>query len=211
MTPATPTNALNEHFAEVIFSTNEMLIAQCYKEALSDKPLKSTVFQGSIVKIVSSYDSSFIAFGLIAKINNSSLDSVHRPSALGLTSKELEHLQPQVFDLLRKELEIYLFAYKEEGEIYNYPPSKPMMIHDFISKTTNDEVLELTKDISSLINLVKRNQLKPDLLSNVINLGYKLRKDDYNYLVKTGQELSLAFADEFDSLIQVLKRLSKTT
>ena len=211
MTSATSTNAFNEHFAEVIFSTNEMLIAQCYKEALSDKPLKSSVLQGSIVKIISSYDSSYIAFGLIAKINNSSLDSVHRPSALGLTSKELEHLQPQVFDLLRKELEIYLFAYKEEGEIYNYPPLKPMMIHDFISKATNDEVSELTKDISSLINLVKRNQLKPDLLSNVINLGYKLRKNDYSYLVKTGQELSLAFADEFDSLIQVLKRLSKNT
>ena len=209
MTSATPTNALNEHFAEVIFSTNEMLIAQCYKEALSNKPLKSSVFQGSIIKIVSSYDSSYEAFGLITKINNSSLDSVHRPSALGLTSKELEHLQPQVFDLLRKELEIYLFAYKEEGEIYNYSPSKPMMIHDFVSKTTNDEVLELTEDISSLVNLVKRNQLKPDLLSNVINLSYKLRKNDYKYLVKTGQELSLAFADEFDSLIQVLKRLSK--
>ena len=211
MTSATPTNAINEHFAEVIFSTNEMLIAQCYKEALSSKPLKSPILQGSIVKIISSYDNSYVAFGLIAKINNSSLDSVHRPSALGLTSKELEHLQPQVFDLLRKELEIYLFAYKEEGEVYNYPPPKPMMIHDFVSKGTNDEVLELTEDISSLINLVKRNQLKPDLLSNVINLGYKLRNNDYNYLVKTGQELSLAFADEFDSLIQVLKRLSKTT
>ena len=211
MTSTTPTNALNEHFAEVIFSTNEMLIAQCYKEALSSKPLKSSVFQGSIVKIVSSYDNSYVAFGLIAKINNSSLDSVHKPSALGLTSKELEHLQPQVFDLLRKELEIYLFAYKEEGEIYNYPPPKPMMIHDFVSKSSNDEVLQLTDDISSLINLVKRNQLKPDLLSYLINLGYKLRNNDYDFLVKTGQELSRAFADEFDSLIQVLKRLSKTT
>ena len=211
MAPATPTNTLNEHFAEVIFSTNEMLIAQCYKEALSSKPLKSTVLQGSIVKIISSYDSSSVSFGLIAKINNSSLDNVHKPSALGLTSLELEHLQPQVFDLLRKELEIYLFAHKEEGKISNYPPLKPMMIHDFISNTTNDEVLQLTEDISSLVTLVKRNQLKVDLLSNVINLGYKLRKNDYNYLVKTGQELSLAFADEFDSLIQVLKRLSKAT
>ena len=209
MTFTTSTNALNEHFAEVIFSTNEMLTAQCYKEALLDKSLKSSVFQGSLVKIISSYDSSYVAFGLIAKINNSSLDSIHRPSALGLTSKELEHLQPQVFDLLRKELEIYLFAYKEEKEIYNSPPLKPMMIHDFVFKTTNDEILELTEDTVSLINLIKRNQLTPDLLSNVIILGYKLRHNDYNYLVKTGQELSLAFTDEFDSLIQFLKRLSK--
>ena len=211
MITTTHTNALNEHFAEVIFSTNEMLIAQCYKETLTDSSLKNTIFQGSIVKIVSSYDTSYNAFGLISKINNSSLDNVHRPSALGLTTKELEHLQPQIFDLLRKELEIYLFAYKEKGEVYNYPPSKPMMIHDFVSKAENNEVLELTKDISSLITLVKRNQLKPDLLSNIINLGYKLRNNNYNYLVKMGQELSLAFTDEFDSLIQVLKRLSKDT
>ena len=211
MSPSSTTKALNDHFAEVIFSTNEMLIAQCYKESLSGKPSKSTVSQGSIVKVISSYDDSYVAFGLIAKINNSSLDNIHRPSALGMTSKELEHLQPQVFDLLRKEVEIYLFAYKEEGKVYNYPPSKPMMIHDFVSKATNDEVLQLTEDISSLINLVKRNQLKPDILSNLINLAYILRRNDYNYLVKMGQELSLAFADEFDFLIQILKRLSKST
>lgn len=211
MTSSSTTKALNEHFAEVIFSTNEMLIAQCYKESLSDKPTKSSVSQGSIVKVISSYDDSYVAFGLIAKINNSSLDNVHRPSALGMTSKELEHLQPQVFDLLRKEVEVYLFAYKEEGKIYNYSPSRPLMIHDFVFKATNDEVLQLTEDISSLINLVKRNQLKPDILSNVINQAYTLRKNDYNYLVKMGQELSLAFADEFDFLIQILKRLSKST
>ncbi len=211
MIPATPTKALNEHFAEVIFSTNEMLIAQCYKEALSNNSLKDSIFQGAIIKTISSYDNSYLAFGLISKINNSSLDNVHKPSALGLTTQELEHLQPQVFDLLRREVEIYLFAYKENGKTYNYPPTKPMMIHDFVSKATNEEVLELTNDISGLINLVKRNQLKPDLLSNVINLGYKLRNNNYDYLVKTGQELSLAFADELDSLMQVLKRLSKAT
>ncbi len=211
MTPVTPTNALDKHFAEVIFSTNEVLTAQCYKEILAENTLKDSIFQGAIVRVISSYDNSYTAFGLISKINNSSLDSVHKPSALGLTAKELEHLQPQVFDLLRKEVEIYLFSYKENGKIYNYPPTKPMMIHDFVSRASNEEILQLTNDISGLVSLVRRNQLKPDLLSNVINLGYKLRNNNYDYLVKTGQELSLAFSDEFDSLMQVLKRLSQTT
>ena len=210
MASTPPTNALNKHFAEVIFSTNEMLIAQCYKEALTDSPLKTTVFQGSIVKITSSYDTSYNTFGLISKINNSSLDNVHKPSALGLTAKELEHLQPQVFDLLRKELEIYLFAYKEKEEIYSYPPSRPMMIHDFVEEITNEEGILLTSDISSLIGLIKRNQLKPDILIAPIHLGYKLRNFDYNYLIKRGQEMSRTFSDDMDSIMQILKRFSST-
>ena len=105
--------AQDEAFAEVIYSTSEVIIAQCYKEDTFTKAFKNSISQGSIVKIISSYDDSYLAFGLITKINNSSLDNIHKPSALGLRYKELTELQPQVYDLLRKELEIYLFAHKE--------------------------------------------------------------------------------------------------
>lgn len=205
---------LDESLGEVIFSTNEMIIAQCYKDEPSNRSLKNSInniIQGSTVKIVSSYDNSYLAFGLVVKINNTSLDSIHKPSALGLNFKELAELQPQVYDLLRKELEIYLFAHKEENTpILHYPPQKPMMIHDFIYKTQEEEVLELTKNFSSLINLIKRNQLKIDLLVNLIMLGYKLRNNDDSYLINTGKELSLAFSDEVEQLMQALKRLSQS-
>ena len=204
------TKTVREHFAEVIASTNEVVIAQCYKEDLANNSLKKSVSQGSLVKIKSSYDNSFISYGIISKINNSSLDNIHRPSALGLNSKELEYLQPQIFDLLRKELEIYLFAHKDNSEILNYPPQKPMMIHDFVEEITNEEGILLTSDISSLIGLIKRNQLKPDILIAPIHLGYKLRNFDYNYLIKRGQEMSRTFSDDMDSIMQILKRFSST-
>ena len=211
MTSSTPTKSVNKHIAEVIFSTNEMIIAQCYKEVLSDKTSKQSILQGSTVKVTSSYDSSYVAYGLITKINNTSLDNIHKPSALGLTSNELEYLQPQVYDLLRKELEIYLFAHEEQkGNILNYPPLKPMMIHDFVSETTFDEVLKLTEDFSSLINLIRKHQFKSDILVNLIIQGYLLRNNDNNYLIKAGQELSKAFSDELESLIPVLKRLQES-
>ena len=197
-----------KHFAEVISSTNEMLTAQCYKEALSDKTTANNVFQGSIVKVSSSHDDSFVAFGLVTKINNSSLDNIHKPQALGLSTKELEHLQPQVFDLLRKEVEIYLFAHKESGKILSYPPKRPLTIHDFVYLVSNEEALELTNDISNIISIAKRNQLKGDCLVNLISLGYTLRSSNYNYLVNAGQQLSIAYTDEYDSLMQLLKRLS---
>lgn len=198
-----------EPFSEVIFSTNEMVIAQCYKEALEDKNDKLSIFQGATVKIKSSYDSSYIAYGIIGKINNSSLDSIHKPSALGLNREELENSYSQVYDLLRKEMEIFLFAHKEkDNELLPYPPLKPMMIHDFVYKTDNEEVLKLTEDFTSLINLIKKNQLKLDILVTLIKQGYLLRNCDYNYLLKAGQELSAAFSDEVEPLMQVLKRLS---
>lgn len=210
MASTTPTKALDERFAEVIFSTNEMLIAQCYKEALPKLNQKQSIIQGSTVRIESSYDSSHVAFGIVAKINNSSLDSIHKPSALGLTSIQLEQLQPQVYDLLRNELEIYLFAHKDShGNIVNSPPLKPMMIHDFVYKTSEEEVLKLTGDFSYLISIIKSKQLKPDLLLDLISLGYRLRDSNYNYLVNAGKEFSIAFSNEIETLMQVLKRLSE--
>lgn len=212
MTKPTPTNVLDKPFSEVIFSTGEMVIAQCYKEAISNTTVKQSLIQGSTVKVVSSYDNSYNAFGLITKINNSSLDSIHKPSALGLSTAELQVLQPQVYDLLRIELEIYLFANQDSGsQIYNYPPLKPMAIHDFVYKSTEEEEFKLTEDFSSLINLIKKNQLNVDLLFNLIKKGYELRSFDYSYLVKNSKALTLASQEQIESLMPLLKRLSEVS
>lgn len=201
----------DEAFSEVIFSTAEAITAQCYKEQPQTSKRIQSINQGASIKVVSSYDTSYAAFGIIAKINNSSLDNIHRPSALGLSVKELEQLHPQLYELLRKELEIYLFAYKEkDNRIFNYPPPKPMMIHDRVYFPSEEEIIKLTEDFSSLISLIKKNQLKADLLFNLINTGYKLRNDNYEYLLKTGQMLTLAFSDEIESLMPLLKRFSES-
>ncbi|MBI2996049.1 MAG: hypothetical protein HYY52_05020 [Candidatus Melainabacteria bacterium] len=194
---------LADPIGEVISSSNELVIAQCYKGIITSKNQKHAISlsQGSTVKVVSSYDNSHIAFGLITKINNTSLDNIHRPSALGLSSKELEELQPQVYDLLKKELEIYLFSYKSKE-------AGSMMIHDFVYKTSEDEVLSLTESFTSLINTIKKNQIKPDILVNLIQEGYRLRNNDYGYLLNIGKEITLAFSLEIDSLFLLLKRIS---
>ena len=197
-----------EYFAEVISSSNEVVIAQCYKELLLNKAFKNNMFQGAIVKITNQEDPSYEAFGIISKINNTSLDSIHKPSALGLTTKELEHYQPQIFELLRKELEIHLFAYKEEDKLHNYPPVKPLMIHDFVCIPTDKEVIQLTNDFSNVIELIKRNQLKSSILVNLADLGYSLRNKDNDYLIKISKQISLFLNEEYDLLIQLLKRIS---
>ena len=203
------TKALDKPFSEVISYTSEMIIAQCYKESISDTTLNKSIIQGSTIKVISSYDSSYAAFGIIAKINNSSLDNIHKPSALGLTPKELAHLQPQVYDLLRKELEICLFAYQEKGQIYKHLPLKPFMIHDFVYLTNQEEVLQLTENFSTLINVIKKNHLNLELLLAPVIEGYKLRDYNYQYLLKVGRELTHAFSDEVETLIPTLKRLSE--
>ena len=209
MSLAFSTKADKKPFSEVICSTNEVILAQCYKEITTRTYKEEGINQGSTVKIVSSYDTSCESFGIITKINNSSLDNIHKPSALGLNSKELEELQPQVYDLLRKEIEIYLFAYRDKSQvIVKSPPTNPMMVHDFVYLTTKEEVSELTEEFSTLANLIKKNKLRLELLIGLITTGYKLRSCNYNYLVKTGQEISSIFSDEVESLIPVLKTLA---
>lgn len=209
MPNTTKNKELLRPFSEVVFSTNEVIKAECYKEALINKDLKFGISQGCTVKIISSYDNSYIAYGIVGRINNSSLDSIHKPSALGLSSGELEELQPQLYELLKKELEIFLFAHQEKGEeIMLYPPLKPMMIHDFVYKTTDDEVLKLTSDLSTLITLIKKNQLNLDIVIDFIKTGYKLRNHDNQYLLRAGQQITQVYNDDIESLMQVLKRLS---
>lgn len=207
MASNTTQKVLDKPFSEVVLYTSEMIIAQCYKEPLPNETLKQSIIQGLFVKITSSYDTSFSAFGIITKINNTSLDNIHKPSALGLNPNELEVLQPQVYDLLRKELEIYLFAHSEKDQIHNYPPLKPLMVHDFVYKAPKEDILELTNDISNIISLTKRHNLKIDLLYEPIYQGYLVRNRDYNYLLKSGQELVLAYEDDLQSLTHLLKRL----
>lgn len=209
MKSTTPRKPLTKPFSEVIYSTNELIIAQCYKEISTDSNEKPKVLQGKIAKVKSSYDTSYATFGLITKINNSSIDNIHKPSALGLSPNELEALQPQVYDLLRKELEIHLFAYEEnEGLIFNVPPPNPMQVHDFVYFASDSEILKLTEEFSNLAGILKKNQLNLNLLVDLINTGYMLRNKNYDYLVKTAQELSITFSEEVHSLMLLLKRIS---
>ena len=209
MITTNPTKALDKPFSEVIYSTNELILTQCYKETVSNRDLEHSLIQGSTVKVVSSYDTSYQAFGLITKINNSSLDHVHKPSALGLSSKELEHLQPQVYDLLRKEVEIYLFAYKNnKGEIIKSIPPQALLVHDFVYWTNKEEILELTNELSTLTYLLKKNNLKPDILIELVKAGYFLRSNSYDYLLKVSREISVAYSDDIESLMPALKSLS---
>ena len=210
MTSTKLTKPHYKHFSEVIFATTDYVIAQVYKEALPDITLKESIFQGHCVKVISSYDNSHVTYGIITKINNSSLDNIHKPTALGLTLKELQELHPQLHELLRKELEIYLFAYRDSsGEIVNIAPLKPMMVHDFVYLVSEEEeLLKITSDLNSLISLIKKNNLKVDILLNLIETGYKLRNLDHNYILNIGQELSRIYGDEAETLIQTLKKLS---
>lgn len=209
MTNKGVTKPLKKPFSEVIYSTNELVIAQCYKEPGTSKSDLNSLSHGKVVKVKNSYDASYATFGLITKINNSSVDNIHKPSALGLSSTELMELQPQIYDLLRKEIEIYLFAYKRnEKEIIVDSPPHPMLVHDFVYYTDENEIFKLTEDFSNLANLVKKHGLKANLLAELISTGYRLRNNDYNYLVKKAQELSLIFSDEIDSLMILLKKLT---
>ena len=200
---------LDQPFSEVVYSTNELIIAQCYKDSSANKTNSNSIAQGQVVKVISSYDTSYYTFGLITKINNSSIDSIHKPSALGLSSSELEQLQPQIYDLLRKEVEIYLFAYTNKGNIIKDPAPHPMTVHDFVYFPSNDELKVLTEDFSNLGNIVKKHGLNPNLLVELITIGYHLRNNNYDYLVRVAQELSITFSDEIHSLMLILKRLSQ--
>lgn len=204
----TPLIVLDKPFSEVVFATSALVIAQCYKEYAAKSYAYLPIVQGSAVRVVSSYDNSYNAYGFVTKINNTSLDSVHKPTALGMNLQEIESLQPQIYDLLRKEIEICLFAFRQKENFYNYPPVKPVMVHDFVHMCSDNELLRLTNEMSSLFSMIKVKQLQIDILYDLIMKGYSLRKNNYSYLVNIGQKLTVLYQDDIENLMRFLKRMS---
>lgn len=199
MTKATTSKTVEKPFSEVISSCNLIVVAQCYRDLALDSDANNKLYQGATVKIVSSYDSSYVAYGIISKINNTSIDNIHKPSALGLSPKELEELHPQVFELLKREVEAHLFAYPTH--------QKSFMIHDFVYFPSKEEIITFTENLTNLFNIVKRNGINVEILFDLLYQAFKFRNYNYDYLLRVSKELMLTFSDEVHLIMPVLRKL----
>ena len=186
---------LEKPFSEIVSVRDDIAVAECYKDLVKNNNLE--VSKGKFITVLSSSNKK-TSFGFISKVFNSSIDNIHRPSALGLGIEEMQNIQPQIFELLKKEIEIILLP----SGVSN------IMIHDFVYFATNEQILKLTEDFSEIISCVKKSQIPPEVLVDLIRQGYELRGNNYSYLVSVCKEASLYFADEADVLMNLLKKLT---
>ncbi len=191
--------------AEVIEATSTDFLAQC----LDREELEFTrppAF-GSLVKAVDEERNSDI-YGIVYFATTSSIDSVHRARALGLSVQQLRDEQPQIFEMLKTEFRCVIVGYGEGRSIYQYLPAHPPQIHQPVNVCSLVEVARFSQELTFLRTLLQVSGAPVDeLVAASLRQGYQAHNRSRDWLVQAGREVSLLLKDDYDRLSALVRRL----
>lgn len=149
--------------------------------------------------------------GVVYNVAVGPQDNFHKPQALGLTREELKLEQPQIFALLRTEVQASCIGYFENGAVRHFLPPHPAKVHDFVFAASEDEICQITDDFSFLRILLQGTGVtgvpQDELVSASIRIAYKARSEDYDYLVEAGKALAQLLGDDYDRLMSILAKI----
>ncbi len=155
---------------------------------------------------------------LIGVVHNASTQSSEpnrRPMAYGKTEAELRAEQPQIFELLRTQFEVFVLGYLHDDSMVHLFPPQPARIHSFVFPCPVEQVLAVTEDPQFLRSLLEATGLPTDeLLLATLRHALKGRADEAGetkagqYLVRMGAELSRLLRDDYDRLSSLVRRIT---
>jgi len=195
-----------QHIAEVVATSTTEFLAECLEPESLDFPAMPAF--GSWVKSQQVENSGIIAYGVVYHATTSTIDSVHRAVALGLSLQAIREQQPQVFAMLRSEIKVVLLGFSTLGTVYQHLPAQPPQIHQAVFACEEDEIADFTEELNFLRTLVQMNNAPVDeLIAAVLRNVYQVRKCDRNWLVQAGRKLSLLLKDDYDRLGAILSQV----
>ena len=202
--PLQETRALGE----VISSSVTELVAQCWQVDDADGlPHSHKPNFGSFLRVECN-ESQFDVLAVVYNVLTGPQDSVHKPSALGLSRERLKVEQPHIFALLRTEVHAVIVGYIQGDRIFQHLPPQPPEVHDFVYQANDEQVEMLTEEFDFLRLLSTVSEVPADeLLSAAIREAYFKRKKDYTFLVAAGQALSNLLRSDYDRLVCVLRKI----
>jgi hypothetical protein len=191
----------NGTFAEVLKSSVTHFEAQLLNAETNNQNMEF----GDFVKV---NNDKITVFAIIENIHTQSIDNVHKPVAFGLSRDELLSEQPQILNLLKTHISCLVLAFQNDKNIFTHLPPSPVRIHDSVMACTQDEIIRLTENFEYLSPIHQQaGILRTELIAAVIRKAAKVRKNDYDYLVKSGQAASNLFRDDYDSLLSLLTKI----
>ena|SRR5579885_1486064 len=191
--------------AEVTASTITGLQAECFpiKGQQPDLPPKPRF--GSFLKVESQ---AYELYAVVHNVVTGPQDSVHKPSALGLTREELRVQQPQIFSLLKTEVHALLIGYGMNGRIHQHLPPHPADVHDFVYAAQPEEIAALTEDFEFLRLLFSVSDIPADeLIAATIREAHLALGRDNQFLLDAGRVLSTMLRADYDRLLSILKKI----
>ncbi len=113
---------MNKPFAEIIESSLDHYIAQCWQWNYFPR-FGSLVFVNEGTKAI---------LGIVTHIQTGSIDPTRTPFPYQKTEAELLAEQPQIFEFLKTTFTVQVVGYQEQSIYYVIPPT-PCKIHTFVA------------------------------------------------------------------------------
>lgn len=193
--------------AEVTSATITGFTAECLPIAEEAPDLPPKPRFGSFLR-VESQSSGLDIIAVVYNVTTGPLDSVHRPSALGMTRIELQTEQPHIFSLLRTEVHAVIVGHAIAGRAFQHLPPQPPDVHDFVYPASSKEVLSITEDFELLRLLTGISEVPADeLIAATIREAHLVVGGDDDYLVDAGRKLSQIMRSDYDRLLSILKKI----
>ncbi len=187
------------YIAEVIASSTTEFTAQT-RELHGSPPF------GSFVKV----GTEPMSMAMVCEIITGSTELNRRPVAYGKTEEELREEQPQIFELLRTEIQAKIVGYADENGMKQLITPQPPKLHSFVYVCSSEEIQEFTQRMDFFRTLVGiGGTLSDELLIAAIQQTCLSHPQSARCcLIRAGKELSRLLKDDYDRLESILKRVA---
>ncbi len=205
--------------AEVLTSSITGLIAETVKSEVAGNIKISKPRFGSFVR-VDSPENEISVFAIVFNVITNPPDSVHKPSALGLTRDQLRVEQPHIFALLKTEVHAQIVGYLDwqTKAIYQHLPPQPPEVHDFLYTATTDEVMKLSSEFEFLRLLNGVVSVPADeLMAASVREAARARAHGAPadqaeaiataYLIEAGRAISQLFRSDYERMLSIVRKI----
>jgi hypothetical protein len=202
--------------AEVLTSSITALMAETIKSEVDGKIKIAKPRFGSFVR-ADSPENNLSIFAIVFNVITSPPDSVHKPSALGLTRDQLRVEQPHIFALLKTEIHAQIVGYLDwqTKEIFQHLPPQPPEVHDFVYSATAEEVLKLSSEFEFLRLLIGVTSVPADeLMAATVREAARVRAQSPQgeavanaYLIEAGRAISQLFRSDYERMLSIVRKI----
>ena len=186
---------------EVVVTSTTEFVSQC-RQLYAAPQLGSLVMCG---------DDSPI-YGVVGDVTTQSIDSGRRPMALGEDEDTVEAVyehNPQLTRLPSTEFRSVVVGHRADGRLNRYLAPLPPMIHAFVYRCRDEEMLEFTASMDFLPTLLASPIGSPDdVIAAFLRQAGQCHPEPEGFLVDAGKKLAVLLAGQLQRLNGILRRLS---
>jgi len=137
-----------------------------------------------------------------------SIEGEGKALALWKSKEELDKLYPQLSSILKGYFECVIVGFIENNNFIHGLPSKSIQLHTLVFPSEDKDILMATQNSLFLYSLMKEKEIDLfEVIPWVFYHAYKVRKNDYKYIVDMGKDLNMYLKYDLNLLTPIVQRI----